>query len=160
MRRIFLFISCFCQLFSGLSYSQTRDLKFTQLSTNEGLSQSHVSTIIKDSRGFMWFGTEDGLNKYDGYKFTHYKHNQNNNDLLWVGTDNGLYHLNPESGKFIGDVRDPANNNSVGASWIKAVYKDSKGNIWVGTHGGGLALYDSKKNSFINFKHNPNNSNS
>ncbi|MGF7037670.1 two-component regulator propeller domain-containing protein [Mucilaginibacter lappiensis] len=261
MRPIFLFIPCLYLLFPGLSYSQIHALKFKQLSTNEGLSQSHVGTIIKDSRGFMWFGTEDGLNKYDGYKFTHYKHDQNNkatiidnyvlaimedgshnlwigtesgldrfdratntfihysnhltfavrsifldskkriwlgtskglylfnatngsfkkfthtdknglindfvyqvtednNGRLWIGSDDGLYQFNPQNGKFIRYVHDPANNNSIGASWIKAVYKDSKGNIWVGTHGGGLALYNSRSDSFINFKHNPNNSNS
>lgn len=263
MQRIFLFISCLYQLLPVLSYSQTRNLKFKQLSTNEGLSQSHVSAIIKDNRGFMWFGTEDGLDKYDGYKFTHYKHNQNdktsiidnyvlaimedgagnlwvgtdsgldkfdratntfihysnkfrfsvrsifldskkrmwlgtskglylfntangsfkkfthtdntangvindfiyqvtedNNGWLWIGTDDGLYRFNPQNGKFIGYAHDAANSGSIGASWIKAVYKDSKGNIWAGTHGGGLALYNRKKDSFINFKHNPNNSNS
>jgi signal transduction histidine kinase/ligand-binding sensor domain-containing protein/DNA-binding response OmpR family regulator len=262
MKRIFLFISCLCLLNPGLSYSQTRDLKFKQLSTNEGLSQSHVTAIIKDSRGFMWFGTEDGLNKYDGYKFTQYKHDQSNkatiidnyvlaiaedgagnlwigtdsgldrfdratntfihysnnhftfsvksvfldaqnriwlgtsiglylfnaangtfkkfahadknglvNDFiyqvtqgndgwLWIATDDGLYHFNPQNGKFIRYAHDAANKNSISANWIKAVYKDSKGNIWAGTHGAGLALYNPQSNSFINFKHNPNNSNS
>ncbi|WP_431199886.1 ligand-binding sensor domain-containing protein [Mucilaginibacter sp. P19] len=117
MRPILLFIWCLYLLFSGLSYSQTPALKFKQLSTNEGLSQSHVVTIIKDSRGFMWFGTEDGLNKYDGYKFTHYKHDQNNkatiNDNyvlaitedsyhnLWIGTESGLDRFDRASNTFI-----------------------------------------------------------
>jgi len=57
--------------FFGLS--QNKHLKFEHLQTDAGLSQSNVISILQDSRGFMWFGTRDGLNKYDGYKFTIYK---------------------------------------------------------------------------------------
>ena len=54
-----------------------RDLKFTHLTTNEGLSQSYVTAILQDRRGFMWFATRDGLNRYDGNTFVVYKHNPN-----------------------------------------------------------------------------------
>ncbi len=76
------------------------------LTRNDGLSHGHVMTFLKDHQGFMWIGTEEGLNKYDGYSFTAYKHDpkksssvshsfirslledQANN--LWVGTESGL----------------------------------------------------------------------
>ncbi|WDF78809.1 two-component regulator propeller domain-containing protein [Mucilaginibacter sp. KACC 22773] len=156
MRRIFLFISCLCQLFSGLCYSQTRDLKFKQLSTNEGLSQSHVVTIIKDSRGFMWFGTEDGLNKYDGYKFTHYKHDQNNKATiidnyvlsimedgshnLWIGTESGLDRFDRATNTFI-------HYSDHSTFSVRSVFLDSKKRIWLGTSKG-LYLFNAANGSF------------
>jgi hypothetical protein len=53
------------------------DLKFTHLTTNDGLSQGYVVDILQDRRGFMWFATRDGLNRYDGYTFVVYKHDPN-----------------------------------------------------------------------------------
>ena len=82
-----------------------RDLKFTHLTTNDGLSQSYVTAILQDRRGFMWFATRDGLNRYDGNAFVVYKHNPNDpgslsanfiQDLiedddgnLWIATNTG-----------------------------------------------------------------------
>jgi ligand-binding sensor domain-containing protein len=96
-------------LFQGIVFfalSQKQDLKFTHLSTEKGLSQSVVQCILKDSKGLMWFGTRDGLNRYDGNTFTIYKYDpekkesiSNNfiNDILedtqgnlWIATKSGL----------------------------------------------------------------------
>src|SRR5277367_3230462 len=61
-------------LLAGLcAFSQTGNLKFEHIGTDAGLSQSNVTCILRDSRGFMWFGTREGLNKYDGYGFVVYK---------------------------------------------------------------------------------------
>src|SRR3989337_3934217 len=68
----------FLQTISILVFPQKQNLKFEHLSTYEGLSQSNTLCIQQDSRGFMWFGTRDGLNKYDGYQFTVFKHNAQN----------------------------------------------------------------------------------
>jgi signal transduction histidine kinase/ligand-binding sensor domain-containing protein/DNA-binding response OmpR family regulator len=168
MRPIFPFIACLYLLFSGLSYSQTRTLKFKQLSTNQGLSQSHVETIIKDSRGFMWFGTEDGLNKYDGYKFTHYKHDQNNKTTiidnyvlaimedgshnLWIGTESGLDRFDRATNSFI-----HYSNHSTFA--VRSVFLDSKKRIWLGTSKG-LYLFNAANGSFKEFTHADKNTNS
>src|SRR6266478_2375966 len=51
-----------------------KDIRFTRLSTENGLSQTRVSQIVQDDQGFMWFGTQYGLNRYDGYKFKIFKH--------------------------------------------------------------------------------------
>ena len=56
-------------------YARVRDLKFTHLTTNDGLSQGYVTAILQDRRGFMWFATRDGLNRYDGNAFVVYKNN-------------------------------------------------------------------------------------
>ena len=53
-------------------------VRFTTLGTRDGLSQSSVNCIFRDSDGFMWFGTQDGLNRYDGYSFTVYRHDPAN----------------------------------------------------------------------------------
>jgi signal transduction histidine kinase/ligand-binding sensor domain-containing protein/DNA-binding response OmpR family regulator len=161
MKRVFPFILCLYLLHSGLSYSQPRDLNFKQLSTNEGLSQSHVSAIIKDSRGFMWFGTEDGLNKYDGYKFTHYKHDQSNQTTiidnyilaimedgarnLWVGTESGLDRFDRATNTFI--------HYSNGLTFaVRSIFLDNKNGMWLGTSKG-LYLFNAANGTFKKFTH-------
>jgi signal transduction histidine kinase/ligand-binding sensor domain-containing protein/DNA-binding response OmpR family regulator len=145
--------------YPGLSNSQVLSPKFKHLSTVEGLSQSHVSAILKDSRGFMWFGTEDGLDKYDGYKFTHYKNDRNNKSSiidnlvydileypagnLWVATAGGLDRLNRDKNTF---THYPA--GSMGA--IRDIFLDSRKRIWLGT-AKGLYLLNVQKGSFANY---------
>ena len=67
---LFLQLACFS------AFAQKQNLKFEHLDINDGMSQNNVICILQDSRGFMWFGTRDGLYKYDGYKFTVYKNNE------------------------------------------------------------------------------------
>jgi signal transduction histidine kinase/ligand-binding sensor domain-containing protein/CheY-like chemotaxis protein len=223
----------------------------------EGLAQSHVSAILKDREGFMWFGTEDGLDKYDGYTFTHYKNDRNNNhslgndqvfdivedaagflwiatagglerfdrqkdvfthfpgseligeirDILldgrqrlwlgtatglylwrsekanliryrdtagktgrsdfiyklvedkagdlWMATENGLLQFDTTTGVFTRYNADLHNPNSIGTNWIKTVYLDRGGRLWIGTRGNGIAKYDPQKKCFTHFTHDP-----
>src|SRR5262245_45906935 len=92
---------------------EVRDLKFTHLTTNDGLSQGYVVAILQDRRGFMWFATRDGLNRYDGYTFVVYKNDPNDpgtlssnflQDLmeddegyLWVATSTGVNRFDPRT---------------------------------------------------------------
>ena len=78
-----------------------KGIRFTRLSTDEGLSQTKVSQIVQDDQGFMWFGTQYGLNRYDGYKFKLFVH-------------------------------DPKNPNSLSGVYIRALFKDRNGALWVG----------------------------
>src|SRR5271169_4847373 len=104
-------------LISTIAYPQTAHLSFQHLGTAQGLSQSNVLCALQDSRGFMWFGTREGLNKYDGYKFTVYKHDEKNsnsiggdfiasitqsrNGDIWIGTwGGGLSKYNIEKDQF------------------------------------------------------------
>src|SRR5690554_6712386 len=100
-----LFIFAFFA-FIPIAFSQNKDFVFRHLTISDALSQSSVISIVQDKNGLVWFGTRDGLNKYDGQQFTVYKHNANdstsisNNDIialivdsegdLWIGTFNGL----------------------------------------------------------------------
>ncbi len=96
---------------TSIAFPQILGPEFKRLTTKEGLSQGHVNSILKDHEGFMWFTTDDGLNKYDGYKFTVYKNDpdieesisnnfiydviEDSNNNLWVGTASGLDKFKP-----------------------------------------------------------------
>lgn len=135
--------------------SNALDYKFKHININDGLSQNAIFAILKDSRGFMWFGTKDGLNKYDGYNFVVYQHNpfdtttisasyvtsiyEDSRGLIWVGTyDGGLNIFNRNN-----DIFRRINLGADGISLrkvyeIKAIKEDADGNIWVATNGDGL----------------------
>ena len=154
MRSISTLYSCLC--FGFWSIAQELPLKFTYLSLEQGLSQSSVSCIYKDSRGFMWFGTEDGLNKYDGQKFTVYRPKPDDNTSissgnisaiveqedghLWIGTANGLNHFDPDYETFTRYLHDPNNPKSIGHNEISSLSVASNGILLIGT-GNGLGSF-------------------
>ena len=130
------------------------DKPFLHLTPNQGLSQGYIACIFQDSRGFMWFGTKDGLNRYDGYEFKVYKYNrddscsiQNNyvTDLiedksgnLWIGTIHGVYHFDifMECFKPIAYLPNPMSNK------VFRVFMDHQGILWIGYDKGILRRYD------------------
>ena len=124
--------------------------KFEYISIEQGLSQSFVLCMIQDRQGFLWFGTEDGLNRYDGYEFKHFFHDPNDPDSLshntvkclledsagniWVGTsDGGLNRFDPKRGTFVYYKSDPGTQGSLGGNNVSVLHQDIKGNLWVGT---------------------------
>jgi len=165
LRYLFLFLLLNNWLFA---FPQGRHIQFEHIGTSMGLSQSNVACIFQDSRGFMWFGTEDGLNKYDGYKFTVYKYSaENDNSLsnnavtsiaedgngnLWLATwGGGLSVFDWKKEKFTRyqyNVKDPS---GISKDYINKVLRDSEDNLWIGTDGGGLNMFDKKTNKFIRY---------
>ncbi len=144
----------------------TQDIRFKHLSINEGLSQNAVFSITQCSEGFMWFGTKDGLNKYNGYNFKVYQHNPNNantikashitslyNDKvgnLWIGGENGIlnrYLKNTES--FLRIPLPLANSMGNNSYEINEINEDKNGTIWVGTRNNGLFRVPLVKNKVI-----------
>ncbi|MGF1924003.1 MAG: ligand-binding sensor domain-containing protein, partial [Bacteroidia bacterium] len=132
-------------------------MKFKHLSFKEGLAQSPISTIIKDSKGFVWLGNWKGLTRYDGYTFKTFQHNLNNaktisnnrvnsiiedrHKQLWIGTSNGLNRYNPASEIFKRiDIKDVKG----GRNYIASVLDDKYGQIWVATFAG-VKLVDTNK---------------
>lgn len=154
--------------FCFISFSQKQQVKFEHIGTNDGLSQSNVISIFQDSRGFMWFGTRDGLNKYDGYKFTVYKYDEADpnslshnavNDIaedangnLWIATWGGLNMFDRSKEKFIRYKSDTAFSAGVSNRTISKVFTDSDGDLWIGTNDG-LNMYDKRSNKFIYYFH-------
>lgn len=166
-----LFRLVFCILFLPSLYALDANIRFEHLTLDQGLSQNSVLCILQDRRGFLWFGTEDGLNKYDGYKFTVYRYNpQDSNSLsdnhimslckddsgsLWIGTkDGGLNRFNPKTGKFNHWRHDAQDSASLSSNHILSVFIDNSGDVWCATYGSGLSKFDGKSKKFINWKNN------
>ncbi len=146
-------------------------IRFDHLSIEEGLSESVVTCILQDSEGFLWFGTEDGLNRYDGYFFQVIKPNaespnsisdrwitalQNGNDgSIWIGTrQGGLNHYNTRTAKFVQFKHNPLDLNSPSSNSINALLMDTEGNLWIGTSQG-LDMYDPQLGKFTHYNHKP-----
>ncbi|MBC8123823.1 MAG: response regulator [Gemmatimonadaceae bacterium] len=149
--------------------AQPTKLEFTHISLEQGLSQSIVECILQDSRGFMWFGTEDGLNRYDGNSFTVYKPDlsdrmslphghiralyEDRAGLLWIGTyGGGLSRFNQKTGKFTHYKNDPTNPYSLSHNDVLSLYEDQAGMLWVGT-GQGLNRFDRRRGKFLRYRH-------
>lgn len=167
----------FCIAMGFHAIAQKRSLKFDHFGVSEGLSQGTIGAILQDSRGFMWFGTRDGLNKYDGYTFTVYKNIPNNpgslsnNNVqhiiedkkgnLWMATyGGGLVHFDREKERFKSYKHDNNNPNSLSADLVFSILYDSRGKLWVGTQDGGVDVFDIERETFIHYIHQENDSKS
>ncbi|UPZ14990.1 two-component regulator propeller domain-containing protein [Flavobacterium humidisoli] len=155
----------FIVFMSGNLFSQNK-YRLKNFSTTDGLSQSSVIAIHQDKFGQMWFGTRDGLNKYDGSRFTIFrndaadKYSISNNDILaieeddsgkiWVGTYNGLNCYDPVSNRFTRYLHTKANHTiSNNAVWS---IREIGGEIWFGTSKG-LTIYNKKTGLFTSVFH-------
>ncbi len=132
---------------------------FMHINSETGLSQSNVKAIIQDSYGFMWFGTKNGLNRYDGQRvvrFDCYDHarrrgNQNisalfedDRRILWIGTDEGVFRYDPAADVFTFlDAR--TDKGETITSWISTILEDAKGDIWICAPSQGIFRYDEKR---------------
>jgi len=150
--------------------TQNNNIKFEHLDINSGLSQSNVQCILQDSRGFIWFGTPDGLNKYDGYNITVYKkdskktnslsHNyikdiiEDKNGDLWIATwGGGLNRYNRQKDEFTQFKHDQSDVNSISGNFLISLLKDSEDKIWISTELG-IDVFDPPKKQFIHYRNN------
>jgi ligand-binding sensor domain-containing protein/signal transduction histidine kinase len=156
----------------GFNFSGTSVLRFHHFGHAEGLSQNTVYSILQDRQGFMWFGTEGGLNKFDGYQFTVYKHNpddpttisdnfvraihEDSTGDLWIGTRRGLDRFDRRSGVFVHYTYTPDTQSS-GQAGILAIHEDSSRQLWAGTEGEGLLRLNPERTSIHTFRYNPRN---
>ena len=146
--------------------------RFTSVSTEQGLSSSEVWSVLRDRRGFMWFGTLDGLNRYDGYKMKVFKYaltdptSLSDNKIrtvyedragtLWIGTWNGgLNRYERESETFTRFQHDPANPDSLSSDSVFAILEDRAGMLWLGTRAGGLDRFDPATGVFSHYRNDP-----
>ena len=170
------FFRCAILIFSliRIVYSQQSELKFEHISIDQGLSQNTVTAIIQDTEGFVWFGTLDGLNKYDGYDFKVYRHTPADTNslsasslgpvyadrfgVIWIGTlAAGLNKFDPRTDKFTRYKYDPNDPNGLNDNRIRAIFEDEGGNLWVGTRDGGLNRFNRETGEFKHFMHDDNN---
>lgn len=136
---------------------------FNHIGTNEGLSSSYIKAITQDINGFMWFGTKNGLNRYDGksvktfdcYDYVNVRGNNNisslyaaNDGRLWVGTDRGIYIYDPATEKFTALTAKSADGISAD-DWVQDIIPDSRGNVWALVPNQGVfRYYDNNKVEF------------
>ena len=159
---------------ASLFAQNTDEYNFEKLSIKDGLSHSNVYTIIQDQSGYLWFGTQDGLNKYDGYEFNIYRHEIDNPNSLttgnfgkmiqdslgifWFGTfGGGIDRFDPRTNTFTNFSNKPDDPNSLSNNQVLFVFEDSQNNIWVGTSNGGLNKFNKKEENFTRFHPEPDN---
>jgi len=143
-------------------------LSFDHLSVASGLSQSTVLSIFKDSRGYMWFGTRDRLNRYDARQIRIYNYHYNDTTSiscsdyifsvfgdkdknLWIGTVKGLNRYIPEQDAFERIMSDPLKKGSLSDNNIYCTYQDRQGNLWFGSLNGLNMLSSSKSRNFARY---------
>jgi ligand-binding sensor domain-containing protein/signal transduction histidine kinase len=158
---IFVFI-----MIGSSSYGQSEIVRFESIGIDDGLSQGSVLSVLKDSRGFMWFGTQGGLNRYDGYEYKVYTTSadpttisnnfvtsltEDKNGNIWIGTFNGLNKLIFIDNKI--ERFSALNNEKI--KLVNVLYKDTDQNIFIG-HQNGIAklIIDEKNNEFFELEEN------
>ncbi|MCB9125801.1 MAG: GGDEF domain-containing protein [Caldilineaceae bacterium] len=146
--------------------------RFERLGLEDGLSQNAVLAMLQDRHGFLWFGTQDGLNRYDGYTFVVYKNDpddsnslslnsvlalhEDDDGTLWIGTwGGGLNHFDPQSNLWLRYRHDDADATSLCGDTVTALLDDGAGTLWVGTNEGGLCAFDRETRTFTPYRHDP-----
>jgi signal transduction histidine kinase/ligand-binding sensor domain-containing protein/DNA-binding response OmpR family regulator len=161
---IILLISC-------TLFAQSGQYQFSQLNITNGLSHNQVTCIYKDSKGFMWFGTLSGLNRYDGYKFKIFRHSdsdpasldddfivsiaQGPYNKLWVQTHNGLNIYDPETERFEHDAKNKLAAFSIPDSLIGSIKKDRFGNFWFLHNSLGIYKFNPTTKKATHYTHKP-----
>ncbi|MCV6636770.1 two-component regulator propeller domain-containing protein [Candidatus Albibeggiatoa sp. nov. NOAA] len=146
------------------------------MTTAQNLPNSTVHSIYQDKQGFMWFGTKEGLGRYDGYQFKVYRHDPqkhtslSNNEVytiyedrqgqLWIATYNGINLFDRKSQQFIRYQHNPNQNNSLSHNVTSNIQEDKRGGLWFTTQGGGLNRFNPKTQQFFHYRHIPEQPNS
>ncbi|RCW36187.1 ligand-binding sensor domain-containing protein [Marinilabilia salmonicolor] len=145
------------------------DFGTSQMTISDGLSNNSVTVIFQDSYGFLWIGTEDGLNRYDGYNYITYRHNpsdkhsisgnyiqcivQGEDNDLWIGTrNNGLSRLDYSTGRFTTFLSHPGDENSLPENGVYGLLTDEYGDLWVKTQSF-VSVFKGDSIGFENYGH-------
>ena len=132
------------------AFTQAPPLQFQHLSMDQGLSQNRVFAITQDKYGLIWIATEDGLNRFDGYKVEVYRNERGNKNslpnnmvqclftdshgIVWIGTANGLAYYDYQSNSFRSFFHSDKDKNSLPSNVISVINEDAYGILWIGTN--------------------------
>ena len=135
-----------------------RNIQFAQVTTAAGLSQQFVQAVVQDATGHLWFGTQEGLNRFDGHDVVVYQHDRadrgsladnfvwtlfvDRTGVLWVGTDHGLNRYDPQTDSFSQPFEQLGGATKVGQPRVRALIQDRNGVFWLGTVDQGLIAID------------------
>jgi signal transduction histidine kinase/ligand-binding sensor domain-containing protein len=150
------------------------NIRFRRIDMESGLSQNNVQAILQDKKGFVWFGTANGLNKFDGQKVIRIYHNlpqdstslsgnrvgalcEDRQGYLWVGSTEGLDRFDPRRETFKRYSTKAPEGQPRGQGMVLALHEDRQGNLWAGTFGNGLLKIDAKREVIRFFRHDPEN---
>lgn len=164
----FLFLTA-VSIFAQQNGGRYNNFKFDKLTVEDGLSSGVIYSFCQDEEGYLWIGTGEGLNRYDGYDFKVLKHKPfdhnslsdnwvlsitpDSNGILWIGTHNGgLTKYNKENNQFTTYQFSADNNNSINSDRVWDVAIADSGSLWIATSGG-LALFDPVQENFRRFTH-------
>ncbi len=164
------FLLLFCLL--GSTVLSGQEASFRHLTVRHGLSHGAVHTILQDSRGFMWFGTADGLNRFDGRRIEILRHQpsepnslssssfgkalEDRNGILWLATwGGGLNRFDPKTETFTRYRHDRDDPTSLSQDRIEVLHEDSAGVLWVGTEQSGLNRFDEASQGFLRYRNDP-----
>ena len=153
-----LVLACLVVFCSGFRHATVDPrLSFDRLGSSSGLSDSHINCILQDHLGFLWIGTADGLNRYDGYEIKTYLPvpfdstslssgyvwgiTEDDSGALWIGTRHGgMNRMDPVTGEFQRFLPDDEDSTSIGGTIATAVLDDGEKYIWIAS--GGLSRTD------------------
>ncbi|MEG0754187.1 MAG: two-component regulator propeller domain-containing protein, partial [Angelakisella sp.] len=145
----------------GNIFAQQTSYYFKHYNNNSGLSQNTVMSIFQDSKGFIWMGTKNGLNRFDGHEFKIYQRGESlhelknsmifsicedRNNTLWIGTDQGISLYNPFTEKFSSFNRKTEKQEEI-EGYVNKIFIDKKDRVWV-LAGNGLFLFNPTENKF------------
>jgi len=150
--------------------AQQDQYKFVRLDNNQGLSHNQVTSIYKDSKGFMWFGTMSGLNRYDGYNFKVFRHSlsdtatsisdnfitrivEDDEDRLWISTRNGFNIYEPKKESFSRNLNTYLKKFGISSTLFTNLVKDRSGNVWVISSQTGIYKRDKASGKILRMAH-------
>ncbi len=170
IRTGYIVVLLFCKVFVYAEY-----FNFRHYEVENGLPSNTVRSLTQDSRGFMWFGTENGLSRFDGYSFKNFRPVpgdttslgnsyiyalfEDSQHTLWVGTDDGVYIYNSEREQF-SFFSDSTEKGVVIKSHINSIQEDCDHNLWFSSLTQGVFFYHREKNMLYNYVHDLNDPNS
>ncbi len=167
--RLLLLLLLLCCLPRALAApAPARPLRFEHLSVEQGLAQESVLAIVQDADGFMWFGSQGGLSRFDGYRVVNYRNlptdprslvnnwvrvlHLDRKGRMWIGTDGGLDRYDPATQTFTHYLPGAARRGGNGNRRIRTIIDDGKDGLWLGT-GDGLQHFDPASGAFRMWNH-------